>query len=250
MPRVTSPPLVILDIGATLVQGPARGPAGRIARALGLLPDQKTALHRDLMTMPFGGPDEVAAHVTRMFGGPTQPAERAVADVWAAQEVEPSPIGGALEAVAGLAHAGYPLALASNIWLPYLTGVRRHFGGFFDRWIPEPRQALSFRAGHKKPSPALFEAVLRAAGTPAHRAVVVGDSYRNDMAPAAALGARTVWVLHQPADELNHVVGVINRRLGPPSTTLCSIAELAPATIASVMEETVEDSVGASVRSP
>jgi HAD superfamily hydrolase (TIGR01509 family) len=199
------------------------------------------------MTTPFRGPDEVAGYIERTFGVAGAPA---VTEVWAAQESDPAPIAGALDAVAGLARAGIPLALASNIWQPYLTGVRRHFGAFFDRWIPPARQAYSFRAGHKKPSPALFEAVLRAAGTPAHRAVVVGDSYRNDIAPAAGIGARTVWVLHQPATELDHLVGVINQRLGPPSTTLRSIGELVPATIASVLEETVEDSVGASVRSP
>lgn len=60
----------------------------------------------------------------------------------------------------------------------------------------------------------------------------------------------TVWVLHRPSDEPDHVVGVVNGHLDPPSTTLRSIAELAPATITSVLEETVENSVGTSVRSP
>jgi hypothetical protein len=53
---VISARLVVLDIGATLVSGPA----SRIAAALRLDHQRKRALRAALMTTPFRGPGEVA----------------------------------------------------------------------------------------------------------------------------------------------------------------------------------------------
>ena len=48
-------------------------------------------------------------------------------------------------------------------------------------------------AGLRKPDPAIWlHAIERAGGSP-EQTVIVGDSYRNDIAPALAIGARAVW---------------------------------------------------------
>ena len=47
--------------------------------------------------------------------------------------------------------------------------------------------------GFRKPSSKLFEAVLEAWQLPAESVVMVGDSLRKDIAPARALGMRTLW---------------------------------------------------------
>src|SRR3954453_1739233 len=141
--------LVIFDIGSTLVTGPSSGPASRIARLLGLGDEQRRVLHHTLMTMPFESPRDVAA-----FAGV---APWAVEEVWAAQEHEAEPVEGARAALERLAHEGARLALISNIWQPYLTSVERHLGDLFARCIPPKLQLFSFRQGHAKPAPVLFE---------------------------------------------------------------------------------------------
>jgi FMN phosphatase YigB (HAD superfamily) len=52
----------------------------------------------------------------------------------------------------------------------------------------------SVDAGHLKPHPAVFELARRWAGTPAERCVVIGNREDNDIAPAVALGMRTILV--------------------------------------------------------
>ena len=61
--------------------------------------------------------------------------------------------------------------------------------------------AISAEVGVEKPSPELFEHALRGAGTDASKVVMVGDRLDRDIAPAKALGMRTVWVLRNEAPD-------------------------------------------------
>lgn len=51
----------------------------------------------------------------------------------------------------------------------------------------------SARVGVRKPDPEIWQIGISRAGYEAERTVVVGDSYRNDIAPATSLGCRTIW---------------------------------------------------------
>ncbi|PWW62789.1 HAD family hydrolase [Actinokineospora spheciospongiae] len=224
--------LIVFDLGSTLVDGPEKGPAGRVVAALGLPRAAKGRLHEALMTRPFERPGEVADLLRREYGATGDQVDREVADVWAAQEDDAVPVPGALEALAGLADGGYRFALASNIWHPYLVSARKHLGHFFDSHIPSGHQFFSYRAGCAKPSPRLLEQVLRATGVPAGSAVMVGDSHTNDVAPALALGMRAVWVLREPHREVPALVGAVNGTAPRPSLAIASIAGLTDQAIA------------------
>jgi HAD superfamily hydrolase (TIGR01509 family) len=52
----------------------------------------------------------------------------------------------------------------------------------------------SVDAGHLKPHPAVFEMAMQWAGVEADRCVVIGNREDNDIAPALALGMRTILV--------------------------------------------------------
>ena len=78
-----------------------------------------------------------------------------------------------------------------------------------------------------KPDPAFFQLALRAVEARAEDAVMVGDTYKNDIRPAIELGMRTVWVLHRPEKEKADLIDVMNGDAPPPDLTLASIAELA-----------------------
>jgi len=218
-------PLIVLDIGSSLVDGPARGPAARIADIAGLDRRQKRALHQLLMTTDYGDAADACASIQERLGlGPD--VEPAVTGVWDAQENEAEMIPGALEALQAFAAWGYRLALLSNIWTPYLRSVRRALGEFFDAHIPAELQLLSCREGLAKPAPALFARVLERAGSSASQTLMIGDSYANDIAPAIACGMRTLWLLHDPVREAVSLVRVLNGAASAPSLALSSLAEL------------------------
>jgi HAD superfamily hydrolase (TIGR01509 family) len=188
---MSEPRLAVLDIGGTLVTGPDRGPARRIAELAGMDDGQRRALHAALMTQPFESPSAVADFTRATLG---VHAAEAIEEVWVAQLGEAEPIEGVLPALEAMLGRGLRLALLSNIWLPYLESVRRHFGDFFDEHIPEALQVFSFRAGLAKPDPRLLRRVLEAARVDPADAVMIGDSYDKDIAPAAELGMGTVRV--------------------------------------------------------
>ena len=60
---------------------------------------------------------------------------------------------------------------------------------------------ISAELGLEKPDPAIFVHTLREAGVAPERAVMVGDRLDRDIAPAKALGMRTVWVLRNEAPD-------------------------------------------------
>jgi HAD superfamily hydrolase (TIGR01509 family) len=154
--------------------------------------------------------------------------ERVVSEVWRAQEREAAPVEGAEAAMTRMIEAGYQIAVVSNIWPPFLTAVRAHFGTLIDAAVPPERQIYSFREGTAKPSAALFRQALQAGKADPRRAVMIGDSYREDIEPASLLGIWTIWLLHRPAKEAANVAAILNGTAPPPSRTLLSIAEIEP----------------------
>lgn len=90
----------------------------------------------------------------------------------------------------------YQLACITN----HFTWVRDRaheagFDGLVQAW------AISAEVGAEKPDAAIFRAALDQAGTTPDRVAMVGDRLDRDIAPAKALGMRTVWVLRNEAPD-------------------------------------------------
>jgi FMN phosphatase YigB (HAD superfamily) len=97
-----------------------------------------------------------------------------------------SPYDDALPVLRALRRRSCPVAVSSNVGIdirPMLerTGIRRLVAGL----------ALSYEVGAVKPDSAIFIRALDFIGVQADRALMVGDSFRDDAA-AAALGIRTL----------------------------------------------------------
>jgi len=89
------------------------------------------------------------------------------------------------------------LGLASNwSWTPAALAI-------LERGELRPRLdalAISHDVGLRKPRPELFAAALDALGVSPAEAIHVGDNLEADVAGAAALGLRTVWITRCVAD--------------------------------------------------
>jgi HAD superfamily hydrolase (TIGR01509 family) len=220
--------VVFLDIGATLVAADVEGPASRIGARLGISREGRHALRRALMTTDFREPGEVAAHLVDSLGIESSLAAQVSREIWESQEGDARPLPGAPEALARLVSEDRRLGLISNIWRPYLDSVRRHYGALFDAHVKPPLQLFSFQVGWAKPDPEIFAEALRRAGVGPERAVMVGDSYDEDIAPAAALGMRTVWVQTRPDDQAEAIASVGAGSAPAPTFTVASLDALDP----------------------
>jgi HAD superfamily hydrolase (TIGR01509 family) len=219
-------PVAFVDIGATLVGADVKGPATRIGAMVGLDRERRRALREALMTTDLGGPGEVADYLVGALGVERAVAEEVARRIWEAQLRDARPLPGAPEALARLAAEGWRLGLISNIWRPYLQSVRAHYGPFFDARVEPELQLFSFQLGAAKPAPEVFAEALRRAAVPAERAVMVGDSYDEDIAPAAALGLKTVWVQTRPDDQAEAIARVRDGSAPPPTLTVDSLDAL------------------------
>ncbi|HSS60876.1 MAG TPA: HAD family hydrolase [Candidatus Limnocylindrales bacterium] len=103
------------------------------------------------------------------------------------------PLPGAIELLATLHELGMRNVIASNTywrdaesyWDDFrLLGMADHVDGI----------VTSVDAGHLKPHPAVFEMAMTWAGVGPDRCVVIGNREENDIAPALALGMRTILV--------------------------------------------------------
>jgi HAD superfamily hydrolase (TIGR01509 family) len=105
---------------------------------------------------------------------------------------------GAQELLAGLEDRGIRVVIASNVLWRDASDYRRDFR---DLGVAHHVAAFvsSIDVGWRKPHPAFFAAALSAADHPAGECVMVGDSERNDITPARALGMLTIRVaIEQP----------------------------------------------------
>jgi HAD superfamily hydrolase (TIGR01509 family) len=68
---------------------------------------------------------------------------------------------------------------------------------------------VSEEAGVSKPDPGIFELALERAGVRAHEAVMVGDSWANDIEGARAVGIRPIWFNRGGTPAPDPSVGVI-----------------------------------------
>lgn len=97
---------------------------------------------------------------------------------------------GTVDAVAGLAEAGYALGCITNTLADgqAIRAMLRRYG--FEALMRSV--VVSSEEGWRKPHPALFEKALRDIGVAASEAVFVGDSPLHDIAGAKAVGMRAV----------------------------------------------------------
>jgi HAD superfamily hydrolase (TIGR01509 family) len=188
--------IVFFDIGSTLIDGPPLGPARRLSEMLGVGPQAIAELERLLFRSPVRDPEQLAHTVVNRMRVDFDRALEACTTLWNAQLEEAYVLPGAREMIEKLKSAGIPRAYLSNIWPPFYE----HFKQEFPDEAGQP-QFLSFQTGLMKPDPAFFQLALRAVEARAEDAVMVGDTYRNDIRPAIELGMRTVWVLHRPEKE-------------------------------------------------
>jgi putative hydrolase of the HAD superfamily len=64
----------------------------------------------------------------------------------------------------------------------------------FGLWPHVDALITSEECGVTKPDPAIFRSALERLGVPAHEAVMVGDSWVNDIVGAASVGLRAIWL--------------------------------------------------------
>lgn len=214
----------LIDIGSTLIDGPPIGPARWLIERLEIDKSLTGALSELIFTHSFQGPMALADSLSAKFGCDQALARKEVRAFWVSQREETYLIEGALEALALIEGQGLQIAYISNIWQPFYEG--------FLRCVPEAytRHAsfLSFRSGFQKPDVAFYRFALKELGCSSKQVLMIGDTYENDIAPAQALGLKTLWLLHRPQKEKQDIVRVINQEALPPDLTLKSIAELKP----------------------
>jgi HAD superfamily hydrolase (TIGR01509 family) len=214
--------MVFLDIGSTLIDGPPLGPAQRIAESLSLGPETLKEIESILFCTPADDATAIADRLSARFAVAQRSAIPIARALWDAQLAEAFVLPGAQEAVESLKAAGIPRAYLSNIWPPFYARFEQEFA---EEVRCQP-QFVSFRTGLMKPDPRCFLQALGAVGVRAADAVMVGDTYDNDIGPAMALGMRTVWVLHRPEKERESLVRVLNGDMPAPDRTLASIGRL------------------------
>ena len=97
--------------------------------------------------------------------------------------------------------------VVSNNLLHEQQAKMRHCG--LDRYVDE--LIVSEDAGVSKPDPGIFELALERAGVPAAEAVMVGDSWVNDIEGARAVGIRAIWFNRTGAPVPDPAVPVLER---------------------------------------
>nr|VFK10408.1 MAG: putative hydrolase of the HAD superfamily [Candidatus Kentron sp. LPFa]VFK26531.1 MAG: putative hydrolase of the HAD superfamily [Candidatus Kentron sp. LPFa] len=215
---------VFFDIGSTLMDGPPQGPARRLAALLGLPEEARRPLNDFLLRTPLAGPRALADYLVSRCDVDPGVALDASDTLWQAQIQESRVIPDARESLQRLRSAGIPYGFISNIWPPFHQGFQR----LFREEIRDRPYFLSFELGLRKPDTALYRAALSALSLSPEETIMVGDTYANDMAPAMALGMKTVWILRRPQKEHPDLVRVLDGQLTAPDRTLASMEQLGP----------------------
>ncbi len=201
---------VLLDVGGTLWPDgwpwlpddhEVRGERLRAALPE-LRPEQATELLHELDRTAASFTDRVEQDPGDYVGGPLRrfgigPTAERIAAVVDAMCLPAHPLvrlfPGASELLRTLRRAGLRAVVVSNAYWRSGAAYRRDFN---DLGVAAEIDAYvsSLDVGLRKPHRAMFDAGLRAAGVPAGRCAMVGNSEDKDVVPARALGLRTILV--------------------------------------------------------
>ncbi|AJY75183.1 HAD family hydrolase [Paenibacillus beijingensis] len=96
-----------------------------------------------------------------------------------------------------LQQRGYVTGLITNGPVKHQTFKIRALG--VDAIFPENRIFISDAVGYTKPDPRIFQYVNEVTGTKPEQSYYVGDSWRNDVAGAAAAGWKMIWLNRRQA---------------------------------------------------
>lgn len=140
-------------------------------------------------------------------------------DAYIQARVEVEGASALLAAVRRHAH----VVVVSNNLLEEQKAKMRHCG--LDRHVDT--LVVSEEAGVSKPEPGIFELALERAGVAATEAVMVGDSWANDVEGARAAGIRAIWFNRAGTPAPDPSVDVIDR-LVPVEEVLPRILGRAP----------------------
>lgn len=223
---------VFLDVGFTLMGGPATGPAGRLIQNLGLPPTAKDFLNHLLFATPMATPEELAHRLSEQYNLGNKKIFPFIRELWENQASEAYELPGARETLERLSTANIPFGFITNLWAPFLEGFSRLFPAEYR----ERPLFASFQQGCAKPDKELYLTALRHTGTPPDQAIMVGDTYETDIAPAAELGIKTIWILTRPDKERADLVAVLNGEKPKPHLTLAHIGKLHPEHLTTVMQ--------------
>jgi putative hydrolase of the HAD superfamily len=92
----------------------------------------------------------------------------------------------------------------------YLLAVISNFYGNIETVLEELSLKKYFTSildsavvGIRKPDPKIFEIALNELGVNPNDAVMIGDSYTNDIVPAKLIGCKTIWINNKGWEEQN-----------------------------------------------
>ncbi len=210
--------IACFDIGSTLIDGKS-SPVRYLMKTLKLPLCVKNTLSQFLFTTRIEEPRKLAIFLNTEFNISKALAERTAIDLWDEQIKNTFTIPGAIESIQRLEAAGIPIAYISNIWRPFYIGFEREK-------TFKHRTFLSFKLGLSKPNPEIYQYALKAMHELPENAVMIGDTYKNDILPALSIGMKTIWILHRPVQERNDLVRVLNHDSPSPNLILAHIAEL------------------------
>lgn len=234
------PPLAaaLIDFGGTLVPDAGARPRSRerrqarVGRLREILPelDERAvgslvdSIDADLLASQAGLLEHAEELIALRLGSELRHRASGVRAKLASVRGRREPHPGAQELLAGIGALGWRRVVVSNA---ALTPATEFWLRLRELGLADLVDGLvsSFDIGFRKPHPAMFEAALELAGCPAERCVMIGDSERMDIEPAAALGMRTICVcidepLNGPtcADEvassLDEVLGLLQKMGG------------------------------------
>ncbi|MEU4425511.1 HAD family hydrolase [Actinoplanes sp. NPDC024001] len=184
--------LILIDLDNTLIDRDAafRGAVAAFLAGHGL-PGADLAWVMEIDASGYATRDTVARAITERYRDEVPPsAVRALLDRGAADRVElPRETEEALLAVR---EAGGECVIVTNGRVAQQEAKIRNTG--LDRLVQG--WVVSEAMGCKKPAPEIFRAAAGLTGRPVDGAWVIGDSPHADIAGAAALGLRSVWVSH------------------------------------------------------
>ena len=215
-------PVIFFDIGTTLITGPTLTPAQQIAKTLRLNDETQHQLERQLLTSIIETPAALMALLIGTYAVAETTAADLAATIWKSQSEKIKIVPGGIEILSQLRAKKIRYGFISNIWFPYATTFTRLYGALAETNLT----FFSFRLGLRKPDLSFFQKAITSAGLNPQRCVMLGDSYRNDIHPAIALGMKTVWFLCRPEKERVSLEKIRQNALSAPHKIVPSLVGL------------------------